>query len=51
MFVFIFLALKFRILTLGQTDLGHALVDIATRIGPLQELETQMAKDYGMTTP
>ncbi len=47
MFILNFLALEFRILTLGQTDLGHALVDIATRIGPLQELETRIAEEYG----
>lgn len=46
MFVLNFLALEFRILTLGQTDLDHALIEIATRIASLQELETRMAKEY-----
>ncbi len=45
MFVLIFLALEFWILTLRRTDLDHALIEIATRIGPLQELETQMGKE------
>ncbi|KAK0431471.1 hypothetical protein EV421DRAFT_168080 [Armillaria borealis] len=49
MFVLIFLALEFRILTLRRTGLDQALIEIATWISRLQELETRMVKDYGIT--
>ncbi|KAK0224398.1 caspase domain-containing protein [Armillaria nabsnona] len=33
----------------SDTDLDQALIDIAEKITPLQELETRLAKQYGMT--
>ncbi len=46
---FDFLSVLNSILTLWQTDLDQALIDIAEKITPLQELETRLAKQYGMT--
>ncbi len=47
MFVSLFLAFEFRILTLGQIILDQALIEISTGISPLQELESRMAKETG----
>ncbi|KAK0188368.1 caspase domain-containing protein [Armillaria mellea] len=33
----------------SDTDLDQALIDIAEKISPLQELETRLAKQYGIT--